>query len=74
MKRSRLRDACCLSAAVPPIFGKAGRNACVGRILRISPEGEWTLVAEYDGWPEAMRALVQRYLPADEESRPDPPC
>ncbi|MDF1747906.1 MAG: SMP-30/gluconolactonase/LRE family protein [Alphaproteobacteria bacterium] len=26
-----------------------------GRILRIAPEGTWTVMAEYDGWPNGMR-------------------
>ena len=26
-----------------------------GRIFRISPEGEWTLVTQYDGWPNGLR-------------------
>ncbi len=26
-----------------------------GRIFRVSPEGEWELVSEYDGWPNGMK-------------------
>ncbi len=26
-----------------------------GRIFRIAPTGEWTLVAEYDGWPNGLK-------------------
>lgn len=26
-----------------------------GRVLRISPSGAWTLVAEYDGWPNGLK-------------------
>jgi len=26
-----------------------------GRILRIAPDGTWTVVVEYDGWPNGMR-------------------
>ncbi len=26
-----------------------------GRIFRISPEGKWSLVAEYDGWPNGLK-------------------
>lgn len=26
-----------------------------GRIFRISPDGEWTLVADYDGWPNGLK-------------------
>ena len=25
-----------------------------GRIFRIAPDGEWTLIAEYDGWPNGL--------------------
>ncbi len=28
-----------------------------GRILRIDPNGTWTVQAEYDGWPNGMRLL-----------------
>ena len=26
-----------------------------GRVFRIAPDGEWTLVAEYDGWPNGLK-------------------
>lgn len=26
-----------------------------GRVFRISPDGAWTLVADYDGWPNGLR-------------------
>src|ERR1700745_59578 len=26
-----------------------------GRIFKISPEGEWSLVIEYDGWPNGLK-------------------
>src|SRR3712207_8550982 len=26
-----------------------------GRVFRISPEGEWEQVAEYDGWPNGLK-------------------
>ncbi len=26
-----------------------------GRIFRISPDGEWTLVTQYDGWPNGLK-------------------
>ena len=26
-----------------------------GRILRVSPEGEWSVVTEYDGWPNGLK-------------------
>lgn len=28
-----------------------------GRIFRISPAGDWSLVAEYDGWPNGMKLV-----------------
>ncbi|MFL1463800.1 SMP-30/gluconolactonase/LRE family protein [Roseococcus sp. DSY-14] len=28
-----------------------------GRVFRVSPQGEWALVARYDGWPNGMKAL-----------------
>ncbi len=42
-----------------PSFDRAG-NLWVtdiphGRIFRISPGGEWTLIAEYDGWPNGLK-------------------
>jgi len=37
-----------------------------GRIFRISPEGKWTLVIEYDGWPNGLKIDAQgRILVAD---------
>ncbi len=39
-----------------------------GRIFRISPDGQWTLVIEYDGWPNGLkidgkgRILVADYM------------
>lgn len=42
-----------------PSFDKSGNLYCVdiphGRILRISPAGEFTLVAEYDGEPNGLK-------------------
>ena len=42
-----------------PSFDRKGNLWCVdipfGRIFRISPKGEWTLVAEYDGWPNGLK-------------------
>lgn len=42
-----------------PSFDRAGNLYVVdvpfGRIFRISPEGAWTLVSEYDGWPNGLR-------------------
>lgn len=41
-----------------PSFDRAGNlfvtDIPFGRIFRISPALEWTLVAEYDGWPNGM--------------------
>ena len=41
-----------------PSFDRAGNlyvtDIPFGRIFRISPAGEWTLVSEYDGWPNGM--------------------
>jgi gluconolactonase len=37
-----------------------------GRIFRISPQGKWTLVIEYDGWPNGLKIDAQgRILVAD---------
>lgn len=37
-----------------------------GRIFRISPEGKWTLVVEYDGWPNGLKIDANgRILVAD---------
>lgn len=37
-----------------------------GRIFRISPQAEWTLVAEYDGWPNGLKITAEgRILVAD---------
>ena len=42
-----------------PSFDRAGNLYVVdipfGRILRISITGEWTLAAQYDGWPNGLR-------------------
>ena len=42
-----------------PSFDRAGNLYVVdipfGRIFRISPTAEWTLVVEYDGWPNGLR-------------------
>ena len=44
-----------------PGFDKDGNLLVVdipfGRIFSISPDGEWSLVIEYDGWPNGMRQL-----------------
>ena len=37
-----------------------------GRIFRISPDGKWTLVVEYDGWPNGLKIDTKgRILVAD---------
>ena len=42
-----------------PCFDSAGRlyvtDIPFGRIFRISPEGDWEQVAEYDGWPNGLK-------------------
>jgi gluconolactonase len=42
-----------------PCFDRAGNlwvtDIPYGRIFRISPQGTWTLVAEYDGWPNGLK-------------------
>ncbi|MBB5696610.1 SMP-30/gluconolactonase/LRE family protein, partial [Roseomonas pecuniae] len=42
-----------------PSFDRQGRlyvtDIPFGRVFRISPEGEWEQVAEYDGWPNGLK-------------------
>ncbi len=42
-----------------PSFDRAGNlyvtDIPFGRVFRISPSGEWTLVTEYDGWPNGLK-------------------
>lgn len=42
-----------------PSFDRAGNlyvtDIPFGRIFRISPAGDWALVAEYDGWPNGLK-------------------
>ncbi|MBI3452978.1 MAG: SMP-30/gluconolactonase/LRE family protein [Rhodospirillales bacterium] len=42
-----------------PSFDRAGNLYVVdipfGRIFRISPAGDWTQIAEYDGWPNGLK-------------------
>lgn len=42
-----------------PAFDRQGRLWLVdiphGRVFRVSPDGEWTLVTEYDGWPNGLK-------------------
>jgi gluconolactonase len=41
-----------------PAFDRAGRlyvaDIPFGRIFRVSPQGDWELVTEYDGWPNGL--------------------
>jgi gluconolactonase len=53
-----------------PSFDAAGNLYIVdipfGRIFRISPDGQWTLVIEYDGWPNGLKIDARgRILVAD---------
>ncbi|MBM3645718.1 MAG: SMP-30/gluconolactonase/LRE family protein [Alphaproteobacteria bacterium] len=42
-----------------PSFDRAGNlwvtDIPFGRVFRIDPAGDWTLVAEYDGWPNGLK-------------------
>ncbi|MGY4498450.1 sugar lactone lactonase YvrE [Bradyrhizobium sp. GM24.11] len=42
-----------------PSFDKSGNLYVVdipfGRIFRISPDGIWSLIIEYDGWPNGLK-------------------
>src|SRR3954464_15458665 len=42
-----------------PSFDREGRlyvtDIPYGRIFRVSPEGEWEQIAEYDGWPNGLK-------------------
>ena len=42
-----------------PSFDRAGRlyvtDIPYGRVFRISPAGDWELVADYDGWPNGLK-------------------
>jgi gluconolactonase len=42
-----------------PSFDRKGNLWCVdipfGRVFKVAPGGEWTLVAEYDGWPNGLK-------------------
>ena len=53
-----------------PSFDASGNLYIVdipfGRIFRISPDGKWTLVVEYDGWPNGLKIYAEgRILVAD---------
>lgn len=49
-----------------PVFDRAGNLYVTdipwGRVFRISPQGEWSLVAEYDGEPNGMKFLDDDHL------------
>lgn len=49
-----------------PTFDGAGNLLVVdipfGRILRIDPAGDWSMLAEYDGWPNGMRRTSDNRL------------
>ena len=67
--RIRNRDAAWVTANKPgqrmdcflegPSFDRDGNlyvtDIPYGRVFRVSPEGHWTLVAEYDGWPNGLK-------------------
>ena len=60
----------CDSFLEGPSFDRDGNLWVVdipfGRVFRISPNGEWALVAEYDGWPNGLKILPDgRILIAD---------
>src|SRR5262245_14143965 len=42
-----------------PSFDRAGNlyvtDIPFGRVFRVAPDGEWTLVTEYDGWPNGLK-------------------
>lgn len=42
-----------------PSFDRAGRlyvtDLAFGRIFRVSSDGKWELIAEYDGWPNGLK-------------------
>jgi gluconolactonase len=52
-----------------PAFDASGNLYIVdipfGRIFRIGPDGEWSLVIEYDGWPNGLKISQGRILLAD---------
>jgi gluconolactonase len=53
-----------------PAFDAEGRLYIVdipfGRIFRLAPDGEWSLVVEYDGWPNGLKIGADgRILVAD---------
>ena len=42
-----------------PSFDRAGNlyvtDIPFGRVFRVSPAGDWTLITEYDGWPNGLK-------------------
>lgn len=67
--RMKNRDAAWVTANKPghrldcflegPSFDRMGNlyvtDIPYGRVFRIAPDGSWTLVAEYDGWPNGLK-------------------
>jgi gluconolactonase len=55
-----------------PVFGDTGELFVVdipfGRILRVDAAGQWSVVAEYDGWPNGMKLAQGRLLIADHKA------
>ncbi|WP_194722167.1 SMP-30/gluconolactonase/LRE family protein [Noviherbaspirillum malthae] len=49
-----------------PVFDNEGNlfvtDIPFGRIFRIDPQGQWTLIAEYDGEPNGMKFLSRSHL------------
>ena len=49
-----------------PAFDKSGNlyvvNIPYGEIFKISPSGNFSIIAEYDGWPNGMKVDEEGYL------------
>ena len=49
-----------------PTFDKSGNlyvvNIPYGEIFKISPSGDFSIIAEYDGWPNGMKVDEKGYL------------
>jgi gluconolactonase len=53
-----------------PYFDAQGHLICVdipfGRVLRVSPEGAWSVAAQYEGWPNGLKVRADgTYLITD---------
>jgi gluconolactonase len=52
-----------------PVFDAQGNLYVVdipfGRILKLDPKGNWSVVVEYDGWPNGMKLRDGDFLVAD---------